>query len=126
MNRSSRKYATNILNLATGRVQAFKMPVTLANRLVTRAERNNGSITSRDYTIIRTGDGLETEYDVEQDEKYDLDFAAYKSSFVDIEALLSDSFEEVWGGLSEVSEKPAALFPQLSTPADSDRLSFLA
>lgn len=108
VNKSSRKYAANVLNLATGRVQAYKMPITLANRLTARAERNNGSIITRDYNIIRTGDGLETEYDVEQDEKYDIDINQYKSSFVDIEAILSESFQEVWGSVSEVTDKPAA------------------
>lgn len=107
MNKSSRKYAANAINLSTGRVQAFKMPITLSDRLAARSQRNGDTIINRDYIIIRTGSGLDTEYDVEQDEKYEIDLAQYKDSFIDIENILAESFQEVWGGLELVGEKPS-------------------
>jgi hypothetical protein len=106
--KSSRKYAVNVLMVDSGYVNAVKMPVTLVNRVVTRSERNGGTIINRDYVIYRTGKGLETEYDVEQDEKYPVEFAQYDSSLKDINAILVTSFEEICGPVSdyEVSKKP--------------------
>jgi len=97
VSRASRKYATNVLMPETGYVVPIKMPVTLVNRLVARAERNNGTITSRDYIIIKDGKGLETTYDVEQDDKYDVDTDALKRQAKDIESILTQSYVDAWG-----------------------------
>lgn len=109
--KSSRKYACNVLMVDTGYVNAVKMPVTLVNRIVTRSERNGGTITNRDFVVIRTGKGLETEYDVDQDDKYPVDLEQYASSLKDINAILQSSFEEIWGPVSSYekseSKKPA-------------------
>jgi len=108
--KSSRKYAVNVLMVDSGYVNAVKMPVTLVNRIVTRSERNGGTITNRDYVIYRTGKGLETEYDVEQDEKYPVELAQYEPSLKDINVILETSFEEICGPVSqfEGSVKPKA------------------
>lgn len=108
--KSSRKYAVNVLMVDSGYVNAVKMPVTLVNRIVTRSERNGGTIINRDYVIYRTGKGLETEYDVEQDEKYPVELAQYESSLKDINSILVTSFEEICGPVSdyEDTKKPKA------------------
>jgi hypothetical protein len=101
VSRASRKYATSVLMPETGYVVPIKMPVTLVNRLVARAERNNGTITNRDYIIIKDGKGLETTYDVEQDDKYDVDTDALKRQAKDIESILTQSYIDAWGEMPD-------------------------
>lgn len=106
--RRSRKYATYVWIKSFNAVSAYKVAVSLANRLTTRAERNGGTLLNRDYVIIRTGDGMETEYDVDQDEKYSVDTerllkeAESKNS---IETILADMYHKAWDGKDE--DQPA-------------------
>ena len=95
--KKSTKYATNVYLTKTGDVRAYKIPVTLANALERRAERNNGTITNRDYAILKSGSGMETTYDVDQEQKYDLDINDLRKQGADIEDLLRERFEEVVG-----------------------------
>lgn len=75
-----------------GQVKALKIPRTLANRLMARAERNAGTLLNRDYTIIRSGQGLDTEYDVETEDKSGIDLSKYQ--FVDVDAILEQQHRE--------------------------------
>lgn len=93
--RASRRYLAPVLDPKTGRVYGLKLPVDLANRLSLRNDRNNGTITNRDYTLIRTGSGLETDYDVEQEEKVPIDLSVY-ADHIDIEEMLSSQFAAAW------------------------------
>lgn len=93
--KKSTKYATNVYLPKTSEVRPYKIPVSLANRLETRAERNGGTIVSRDYVVIKTGSGLDTDYDVDQESKYDAPLSEYRKAAFDIETLLVERFEEV-------------------------------
>ena len=106
--RASRKYAANVLMTESGYVNVFKMPVTLVNRLVTRSERNGGTIIDRDYIISRSGKGLETEYDVDPGDKFAVDVDSYSQHLKDINAMLQQAFEDVWGPIAQYdgSSKP--------------------
>jgi hypothetical protein len=96
MSKASRKYATN-LHLATNdMVLPFRIPMSLAKKLFNRAERN-GTITNRDYIVMREGKGLSTEYDLEQDDKYPVDLDALRAKAHDIENVLATAYEEIWG-----------------------------
>jgi hypothetical protein len=127
VSRASRKYATSVLMPETGYVVPIKMPVTLVNRLVARAERNNGTITNRDYIIIKDGKGLETTYDVEQDDKYDVDTDALKRQAKDIESILTQSYIDAWGEMPDdvstlkpkAKAKPAVKEEDEEIPFDS-------
>jgi hypothetical protein len=77
-----------------GEVKALKIPSPLANRLVARADRNGGTLLNRDYTIIRRGSGLDTEYDVESEDKAPLDLSKYQAQFADVGAILEQQFTE--------------------------------
>lgn len=57
----SLRYLTNVLD-ENGRVSVRKVPSKLYGRLQTREQRM-GTIQDRDYTVIRTGEGIGTEYD---------------------------------------------------------------
>ncbi len=99
--KSARKYATNILNVDSGQVYPVRVPVSLKNKMETRGERNGGTITSRDYTVIRVGTGLETDYDVDQEPKYDVDLAMYLKSAKDIPTILEKTFASLFGDPDE-------------------------
>lgn len=93
--RASKKYLAPVLDPNTGRVYGLKMGQDLANRLSLRNDRNNGTITNRDYTLIRSGSGLDTEYDVEQEEKVAIDLSAYEG-VIDLEEMLAAQFAGAW------------------------------
>ncbi len=96
----STKYATNVYLTKTGDVRAYKIPVTLANALERRAERNSGTITNRDYAILKSGSGMDTTYDVDQESRYELDIDDLRKQGSDIEDLLRERFEEVVGDIT--------------------------
>ena len=102
MARASRKYATNVKLIQNDMVLPFRIPMSLAKKLFNRAERN-GTITNRDYIVMREGKGLETEYDLEQGDKSEVNLDDLRAKGHDIEDILRTSYEEVWGG----PDKPA-------------------
>jgi len=91
VSRSSRKYAANVLVRPSDMHVVIKMPITVVNLFQNRSERNDGTITNRDYVIFKSGDGLDTEYDVENGDKYEADTSDVK--LLDIETMLVDAFE---------------------------------
>ena len=95
--RASKRYGVNLLLVKQGIVLPFKLPVTLYDRLVVRAERNDGTVTNRDYVIIKSGSGLDTEYDVDQEDKYSVDLAELHKKAYNIQEILGESYAEVWG-----------------------------
>lgn len=118
VSKSSRKYATNVYLPQVGVVLPFKIPISLAKRLETRAERNGGTLLNRDYVIFRKGSGLDTDYDVEGDEKYEVDIDEKLKEATDVNECLDASFREQWGDPEDfVSDgKPAASKPSEDVP----------
>lgn len=100
--KASRKYATNLELVSNHAVLPFRIPASLSKKLFNRAERN-GTITNRDYVIMREGKGLDTEYDVEQDDKYEVNLRELLGKSHDLQAILLGSYEEIWG---PVNSKP--------------------
>jgi hypothetical protein len=92
--KASRKYATNIMLVKNEMVLPFRIPVSLAKRLFARSERNGGTITNRDYVVMKTGKGLDTEYDVEQEDKYTVDLDSLKAQAKDVQEILRITYEE--------------------------------
>jgi hypothetical protein len=105
--RSSRKYATNVYVVKGGYVAPYRIPITLAKKMFTRSERNDGTVLNRDYVIMRTGKGMDTDYDVEQEDKYTLDVKALRKDGQDIEEILQASFSEIWGSVDEPVDRGA-------------------
>lgn len=105
--RASRRYGTFVWLVNDDRVVPFELGAKLADRLIRRAERNDGTLLSRDYLVVRSGKDLATEYEVEQDERYPVDIAglwARRGEF-SIEDLLNKSYDEVHG---DTQDKPKA------------------
>lgn len=119
--KASRKYATQVLLVKQNQVLPFIVPVTLADRLSVRAEKNGGTIVNRDYAILRSGDGFDTEYDVDQEDKYPVDLGELRKKIsIDIQECFNESFNAVWGGDKPATEKPAAKPAKEHTPGDAD------
>lgn len=100
--KASRKYATQVLLVKQQIVLPFSVPISLSDRLAVRAERNGGTLTNRDYVVLRSGDGFDTEYDVDQEDKYPVDLADLRKKItVEIQDCHKEAFEAVWGSTSE-------------------------
>lgn len=95
--RANRKYATNVWLPKVDQVLPFRIPITLAKRVFSRAERNEGIVTNRDYVIMKSGKGMDTEYDIEADDKYAVDLKDLRSKAMNVQEILADSFNEIWG-----------------------------
>ena len=102
--RAGRKYACNVYLVDVEKTLPFRIPVSLAKSMDMRSEKNGGTITNRDYVVMRSGKGLDTEYDVDSDERYSLDIAGLLKDGMKIEELLEESYNEVWG--DKVEEAP--------------------
>ena len=109
LQKSSRRYCAKVLDVKEAKVIALKMPVDLANRVIGKCDRNGGSLLTRDYTLIRTGKGLDTTYDVEQEDKTEVDLSRYKvdADAIDVEKLLEDQYNESFG-VTETKPKVAS------------------
>lgn len=117
--RAPRRYATHVWLVDQDRVIPVKMGQRLSDRLTLRAERNEGTITSRDYIIIRSGSGLSTDYDVDQDTKYEVNIDALRAKISPEETiphLLDASFREVWGDPEQYSAPKKAARPAKASP----------
>lgn len=104
MRKRSRRYAANVLDVKEGKVVALKLPLDLANRVTNKCDRNNGTLLDRDLTLIRSGKGLDTTYDVEMEDRQSLDLSRYE--LMEIEPMLANSFAEAFGTakLEEVAD----------------------
>jgi hypothetical protein len=131
--RSTRKYAT-LLQVHKGNyVAPFRVPMSLARRMFSRAERNDGVITDRDYVIMRSGKGLETDYDVDPDDKYEVNVKTLVKDAPSISEILERMFEDNAPGVaapkakarpekevaSEEEELPSKAEPQSESAGDS-------
>jgi hypothetical protein len=103
--RASRKYATNVWLVKSDLVLPFRIPMSLAKRVFSRAERNEGIVTNRDYVVMKSGKGMDTEYDIEADERYAVSLKELLAKAMDIQEILSESYDEIWG---EKEDSPIA------------------
>lgn len=96
LQRASKRYAASVLDVEQGKVIPLKMPIDLANRVTNKCDRNGGTLLDRDFTLIRTGKGMnDTTYDVEAEDKTQVDLSRYEK--IDIEAILAASYNETFG-----------------------------
>lgn len=98
LKRASTRYAANVLDVKNARVIPLKMPIDLANRVINKCDRNGGTLLNRDFTLIRTGTGMnDTVYDVENEDRTEIDISRYRKDFKDIIKVLEDIYTGVWG-----------------------------
>jgi hypothetical protein len=100
LKRAGRRYISNVVIVSEheardeGQVALLKLPVDLANRLIGKAERNKGTLLTRDYTLIRSGNGLDTTYDVEAEDPSKINVDAYPK--LEAEQYLEEMFESAF------------------------------
>lgn len=106
--RRSRKYATYFYNVAQKFTAPHRLAVGLNNKMEARKDRNDGTILSRDFAVIRSGEGLNTDYDVDQEDKYEVDIKHLRSLYTGatIEEILEQSFRDLWGDPSKYEGEP--------------------
>jgi hypothetical protein len=105
--RTSRRYLANVVDVESGSVVPLKLPLDLANRLVARYERNGDTLLNRDYTLHRMGKGLDTTYDVTPEDRSKFDIS--KHTLIDLEKALIEQFEDAFDldeDEDEVKEPP--------------------
>lgn len=118
--RTSRRYLANALDVETGMVIPLRLPLDMANRLVARYERQTPpTLMNRDYTLHRMGTGLDTTYDVTPEDKVDIDTSEY--DFIDLEKALIQQFEDAFDLESEDAETDKEEIPsEPSSSAEQD------
>ena len=105
--RSSRKWLANAYvvssdkSASVGYVNLYKFPATIINKFVRHSDRR-GSLLSDDYEVIRTGQALDTEYDLERGDDAKFDFDQYQPKRVDHEAALTSAYDEYMAEFSRV------------------------
>jgi hypothetical protein len=124
--RASRKYGTNIWLPKNDIVLPFRIPMSLAKRMVAREERNDDGILNRDYVVMKSGKGMDTEYDVEADDKYAVDVASLLTKGMDVQEILSISYEEVWGeakssNIVKAAKEPEKVVEPEEFPTETDQ-----
>jgi hypothetical protein len=116
-----RKYASQLLLVKKGVVLPYRLPVTLADRMTVRSERNGGTILNRDYVVLKSGTGFDTEYDVDQEDKYPVDLDELKKKVtIDIQVALQDSFKE--NSPEGVSKAPRADRSSIKSEEETGRV----
>lgn len=93
--RSSKRYLVNALS--GGYVDVWKIPASIIDDLVRKSDRDGGTIRARDFTIYKTGTGMQTEYGVENEDKEKIDLDAYAGQMQDHQEALTEAFTEAWG-----------------------------
>lgn len=93
--RSSKRYLVNALS--DGYVDVWKIPSSIIDDLVRKSDRDGGTIRARDYTVYKTGTGMNTEYGVENEDKEKIDLDAFADKMQDHQAALTEAFIEAWG-----------------------------
>ena len=84
----SKRTLTNALDVEEDRVVALKLPISLANKLVERANKR-GTITDRDFELSVTS-GKRTEYNYEPLDKEFVELSDYE--LLDLEQVLIDTY----------------------------------
>lgn len=122
LQKSSRRYISNVIIVREkdakdeGQVVLLKIPLALANRLTAKADRNGGTLLDRNYTLIRTGNGLDTDYDAEAEDKTPVNTAAFE--LLDPEPYLVEMFDSAWGTetLEKITDKADLAEAKASIP----------
>lgn len=113
-NKASKKYLTNVLiqdaedeKVKAGYVSLYKVPSSLVNKAMRRVDRY-GTICDRDYEVIRIGQGMDTEYDMETGDKGHVDVAQYEDKLTNHEEALKAAWDAYAGSGKKAADKPKA------------------
>lgn len=110
--RASKRYLVNALvqssdnkNVKAGYVNLYKIPGSLIEKILRRSDKY-GTLTDRDYEVIRSGSGLNTEYDLETSDRDEVDIAKYLEKGFDHEEALQEAWKAYGAKVVEESQDP--------------------
>lgn len=121
---SSHKWLANAFvvsadNGTAGYVNLYKFPKSIITKVMRHHDRR-GSLLSDEYEIIKIGQGMDTEYDLERGDSPAFDYDTYAAQAVNHEAALQAAFEEYMAAFSGDVPKAAparAAAPVKEVPA---------
>lgn len=118
----NRTYYINALD-STGTLRVFKMGSTLyktfqgrEQRMLANDPKNLQPLSDRDYIINRMGAGLNTTYDPESGDKYEVDFP---TELYDVQAIITERYE--MAERAYAGEEPAATQTAKKAEASEDK-----
>ena len=101
--RKTSRYLANAIDLdannGAGRLIALQLPKDLANRLVVKYEKW-GTIMDRDIELTRSGEGLDTLYDLDPSSPSRKNMNKFLPLH-DLEKVLQDAWDNVWGDMDD-------------------------
>jgi hypothetical protein len=96
--RTARASARYLVNALVGKyVDIYKLPLSVADKVVTRAVKDEGDVLARAYEVMRTGKAPNIEYDVEREEYDPIDPGPYVEKFQDHEQALQRLWDHAFG-----------------------------
>jgi hypothetical protein len=107
--RVSKRFLANAVEIDSDRVIAVKLPATLVEQLIIRYDRFS-TILDRDYILGRSGQGVDTTYycDPEPPTRMKTD----KYNLLDLNGVLTTTYEGVWGVTNNSAPATAAKGPR--------------
>lgn len=113
-NKSSR-YLANAVDVDNDRVIPLQLPKTLVSSLVALYERMD-TLLDRDFELVRSGEGLDTTYNVVPEAPLKRKLTKYQLH--DLQQILDESFQSVFGAAPEEAEVPKkAVMPRKKSKA---------
>ena len=94
--RASCRFLVNALDVETGYVDLWKVPVSIMDDLE-RYEAKDGSMTARAYTVIQFKSEGKTKYSVDKEERISTPVSDYSDKMLDHEDALQAAYAECWG-----------------------------
>lgn len=76
-----------------GYVNLFKFPKSIMTKVIRHADRK-GTLLTHDYEVIRSGSGMDTEYDLERGDESDFDFDKQEAFKLNHEETLQTVYDE--------------------------------
>lgn len=93
----STRYLANAIDIDNDRVVVIKLPLTLVELLLKRADRK-GTLTDTVFYLYRSGEGRDnTTYGFDVEGKGSKKVSKYLAEMKDLEEILAEEYESVWG-----------------------------
>jgi hypothetical protein len=101
--KAQKRYIVNAYSPKSEYVDLWKIPASLIDDFI-RFETNDGSISARDYTVLKYIKEGRTKYSVDKEDKDAADLSEHQQHMRDHQEALQEAFREVWGGLPDEPE----------------------
>ena len=104
--RAGKRWYVNVWDRDSKQVRLLKLTGAMVENLIIKYERR-GTILDRDYSITRTGEGTDTKYHIEAEEKERFDQRNVK--LIDILAYLDQQAQSYYGGVKGFKAKASGI-----------------